>query len=297
VHLVLPGDRPAVGAAIRAAVAEREEEFLLHVADGLFVAGQAQAVLQLMGGRANLPVTAWQPEAMSGHRGRPTLLSNAETWAQVGRLLLVGPAAYAALGTPEEPGTTLLTATGTRAGHLVVEAPYGSRLGRHLPAAAHGRPVLVGGFHGSWATWETVSSARVSHTGLRSLGTPLGAGALISAGAGECPVELSARVVAFLAGQSAGRCGPCRNGLPALAGALGAVADRGAGWTTTARIHELDQLVTGRGACAHPDGTTRLVRSVLSVFADEVREHAAGRCTHRGGGAELRLVTDCEAAS
>jgi NADH:ubiquinone oxidoreductase subunit F (NADH-binding) len=278
VHLVLPGDRSSVGAAIRAAIAERPEDFVVHVADSRFVAGQAQAVLQLMSGRPNLPVTAWQPEAVSGHRGRPTLLSNAETWAQVGRLLLVGPATYAALGTEEEPGTTLLTLTGTHGGHLVVEAPFGSRLRDHLPASAHGRAALVGGFHGSWATWQTLASAKVSHTGLRALGTPLGAGVVISLGDRECPVRLSADVATFLAGQSARRCGPCLNGLPALAEVLRSLASGHSGPYATARIRELDRLVTGRGACAHPDGTARMARSLLAVFPGEVTAHSRGEC-------------------
>lgn len=279
VHLVLPGDRPAVVAAMRAAVAERDEDFVLHTADPRFVAGQAQAVLQLLGGRPNLPVTAWQPEAVSGHRGRPTLLSNAETWAQVGRLLLVGPSAYAALGTPDEPGTTLLTLSGTRAGHVVVEAPYGSYLRDHLTSEAYGQAALVGGFHGSWATWETIASAKVSHPGMRALGAPLGAGAVVSLAYGECPVRLSARIARFLAAQSAGRCGPCRNGLPELARVLSTLADGAAGPDAPARVLELEALVTGRGACAHPDGTARMARSMLHVFLGEVAAHSRGVCS------------------
>lgn len=278
VHLILPGDRPAVGAAIRDALAERPEPFVVHIAEKRFVAGQAQAVLQLMSGRPNLPVTAWQPEAVAGHRGRPTLLSNAETWAQVGRLLLIGPAAYATLGTEEEPGTTLLTLTGTHGRHVVAEAPYGTRLRDHLPDSALGRPALVGGFHGSWATWPTLASARVSLAGLRALGTPLGAGVLISLGERECPVRLSAAIAGFLAGQSARRCGPCRNGLPALADVLQELADGRAGRAGILRVRELDRLVTGRGACAHPDGTARMARSLLAVLPDEVMAHSRGTC-------------------
>ncbi|WP_372736514.1 NADH-ubiquinone oxidoreductase-F iron-sulfur binding region domain-containing protein, partial [Nocardioides sp.] len=285
VHLVLPGDRPAVRGAIRAAIAERSEEFVLHLAQSKFVAGQAQAVIQLMNGRANLPVTAWQPEAISGHRGRPTLLSNAETWAQVGRLLLVGPAAYAALGTPREPGTTLLTFSGTTGRPQVVEAEYGSRLRDHLPAHAHGRPALVGGFHGTWVTWQTLASMPVSHARLRVLGTPLGAGVVIPAGHDECPIELAARIATFLAGQSARRCGPCLNGLPALAEVLRSLADGGPGPAAITRIRELGDLVTGRGACAHPDGTARMARSLLAAFPGEVSAHTRGRCTMFAEGA------------
>jgi NADH:ubiquinone oxidoreductase subunit F (NADH-binding) len=88
-------------------------------------------------------------------------------------------------------------------------------------------------------------------------------------------VRLTGDVVAYLAGQSAGRCGPCFNGLPALADAVAAVVD---GRGDRGRVEQLAALVDRRGACAHPDGTVRLVRSMLATFADEVAEHAIGRC-------------------
>lgn len=260
VHVVLPGDRPAVGAAVRDALDEREDRVTttVHTAERRFVAGQARAVLELMAGRENLPATAWVPEAVSGHRGRPTLLSNAETWAQVGQLVLAGEPAYAAHGTPGEPGTTLLTLSGPVP--EVLEVEYGTPLRDVVPADWQDRPVLVGGFHGSWVPWASLATARVSVDELAARGTPLGAGVLICPTG--CPVEFTSRVVDYLAGQSAGRCGPCRNGLPALASAVRAVAGGGG----RARAEELAALVSGRGACAHPDGTVRLVRSMLATF-------------------------------
>ena len=158
---------------------------------------------------------------------------------------------------------------------MVHELAYGGRVRDLVPPARHGRPVLVGGFHGSWATWHTVASLRLSVPRLRSLGTPLGAGVLLSLGTDDCPVDFTRRVVAYLAGQSAGRCGPCLNGLPALAAAVDAV---GLGRGGTSRVEELARLVVRRGACAHPDGTVRLVRSLLSTFAGEVAAHAEGGC-------------------
>ena len=275
VHLVLPGDRPAVVTAMESALAERADRLRVrtHRAEPRFVAGQARAVLELMAGRPNLPVTAWAPEAVSGHKGRPTLLSNAETWAQIGRLVLAGEHAYAAQGTAREPGTTLLTVSSGGPEPAVIEVPFGTRLREVLPAYFTGRPALVGGFHGAWAPWATLASARVSVDGMRSLGIPLGAGVVVAAP--ECPVTFTGRIIDYLAGQSAGRCGPCFNGLPALAQALQAVTSGRGG---TERVEQLAGLVVRRGACAHPDGTVRLVRSLLAVFPGEVAEHAAGSC-------------------
>jgi NADH:ubiquinone oxidoreductase subunit F (NADH-binding) len=276
-HVVLPAERAFAAGRMRAAVAERSggPPIRLHTAEPRFVAGQSSAVVELISGRPNLPVTSWRPDAVSGLDGRPTLLSNGETWAHVGLLALRGGAHYRRRGTASEPGTALLTVTGTHRLPQVHEVEYGARLRDVLPDAAARAPALLGGFHGSWASWPTVASARVSVTGLRLLGVPLGAGVVHAPGPSVCPLALTTRIVDYLAGQSAGRCGPCLNGLPALAAALHRVVNGQGG---RARLDELAGLVVRRGACAHPDGTVRLVRSVFAALPAEVSAHAAGGC-------------------
>ena len=131
VHVVLPGERAGVAAAVRRAVAERGREdtrtrWRLHRAEARFVAGQARAVVELMSGRPNLPVTSWQPAALHGYRGRPTLLSNAETFAHVAVLAGEHGTSYAATGTAEEPGTRLLTLGGHGERPTVTEVAHGT---------------------------------------------------------------------------------------------------------------------------------------------------------------------------
>jgi NADH:ubiquinone oxidoreductase subunit F (NADH-binding) len=285
VHVAVTVERREIHDAVVRALAERDDpvRVRVHRTTGGFVSGQASAVVELVSGRENVPVTTWAPAAISGVRGRPTLLSNAETWAHVGRLLLLGERATAGLGTPDEPGTTLLTWSESGQGAEVVEVPFGSRLRDVLPPSAWRRPALVGGFHGTWAAWPTLASARVSVPGMRALGLALGAGVVLSSPG--CPVELSSQILRYLAVQSAGRCGPCVNGLPALAAAWDDVLG---GRGDLDRVRQLAGLVAGRGACAHPDGTARLARSCLEVLGDEVARHADGDCgwgdaEHPGG--------------
>ncbi len=268
VHVVVPGERGLVLDALRRAVDERPERirFTLHEAEDRFVAGQARAVLELMAGRPNLPVSAWSPEAHHGHHGRPTLLSNAETWAQVAARLLPGSAAA-------EP-TTLLTWDG-ESRPLVLEVAEGAAWGDVLPSGD--QPLLVGGYHGAWTTRQHLADLPVDRDRMKAQGVPLGAGAVIPLAEGECPVTMTARITAYLASQSAGRCGPCLNGLPALAAA---VADLARGSGGPARVEQVGRLVTGRGACAHPDGTARLVGSLVAAFPDDVTAHARGGCRH-----------------
>lgn len=277
VHLVLPEEHREVRLALEQALSERGLEpgnprWRLHFAAPRFVSGESSAVVELVQGRPGLPVTSWEPTAVSGVRGRPTLLSNAETFAHVAALAL-GGSAYAALGTPEEPGTTLLTIS-SESGVRVLEVPFGTGWEQVLAPADLEVPVLVGGYHGTWAPAGALRGRTVSATGMAEQGLALGAGVVLVLPRGTCPLERTAGVMHYLAQQSAGRCGPCFNGLPALAAAfeerLAGVPDTGVG--------RLMELVAGRGACAHPDGAVRLLDSALNAFPDELLAHTHGHC-------------------
>lgn len=187
----------------------------------------------------------------------------------------MGEDAYLRQGTPVEPGTTLLTFA--RPGRLpeVREVAYGTRLGDAMPDFARGLPALLGGFHGAWATRETLADLPVSVPGMADAGVPLGAGVVHTPSPDACPLALTSRIVDYLADQSAGRCGPCLNGLPALADAVRAVLH---GLGSPERAEQLASLVARRGACAHPDGTVRLVRSLFATWPAEVAAHGRGSC-------------------
>ena len=271
IHLVLPGDKPLVGTRLSTALAERERgdrvEWRTHTADVGFVSGQSRAVIELMSGRANLPVTAWAPEAVSGFRGRPTLLSNAETFAQLSSIWFRGP----------DPATMLITRAGNTPDAKVVEVALGAPWSAVLSQFELDRPVLLGGYHGVWVPAGALRNRRITSEDLMGLGARLGAGVVLPLPSGSCPVHETARIVSYLAGESAQRCGPCRFGLPTLALAV-EDADRGSG--PVERIDELAGVLSGRGACAHPDGTVRLVASLRRWFSDELWLHQRQECNH-----------------
>ncbi len=84
-------------------------------------------------------------------------------------------------------------------------------------------------------------------------------------------------MVTYLAGESAGQCGPCVFGLAAIAGEFERLARTGD--ADLARLRRWIDQVDGRGACAHPDGVARFARSALGVFATEVDRHLDGQCS------------------
>ena len=117
-------------------------------------------------------------------------------------------------------------------------------------------------------------------------------GIVVVLGSEACGLTESARVVHYLAGQSAGQCGPCVYGLPAIADDLARLARGDVDPSLLTRLDRRVGQVDGRGACRHPDGAANLVRSALAVFADDVRAHARGApCAHWNRATLLRFPT------
>jgi NADH:ubiquinone oxidoreductase subunit F (NADH-binding) len=99
---------------------------------------------------------------------------------------------------------------------------------------------------------------------------------LTALGAGECGLRRTADIARYLAHESAGQCGPCAFGLPAIADALDDIAAGAAQPGTSRWVKWWAEQVQGRGACHHPDGAVRMVRSALRVFSEDLTRHETG---------------------
>lgn len=240
-----------------------------------FVSGESGALVNAVNGRAALPPGHRTHASYRGAGNRPTLLSNAETFAQLAVLAMVGPEGYASAGTTAEPGTVLLTVGGSAARPAVVEVPTGVSLGHVLDLCAAGPAdgVLVGGYHGCWVPEEAAYRVPVSRADLAGIGGTLGAGVVLALGRDSCPLGEVARVTAFLAKESSGQCGPCKLGLPGIARSLAALANGSGGVDALDTARRGAAAVRGRGACSHPDGVFRFVLSALDVFTDDLAAH------------------------
>ncbi|CAJ62594.1 Putative oxidoreductase [Frankia alni ACN14a] len=287
----------AAAAAVRQAVAERRAAgwdrcgIEVREAPATFLAGEASAVVAALDGAAARPRAHWRPLADAGLRGRPTLVHNVETLAHLATIARWGAPWFRSVGTADEPGTLLVTVTGAVAGPGVVEVPCGTPLGALVgsrggavePVGA----VRVGGYAGTWLPGAVAAAVPMSREGLASWGATPGPGIVSVLPAHACGLAETARIVAYLAGQNAGQCGPCVSGLPQLARSVAGVAGI-AGRDTApdgenptqaaSRALRLAALVAGRGACHHPDGVARLVHSALRTFAADIRAHAQGHC-------------------
>jgi NADH:ubiquinone oxidoreductase subunit F (NADH-binding) len=277
---------PALLQRLHFALAERAAAGLDHIAVGLvtapprFLAGEESALVSRVEGGAALPRVTPPRVFERGVDGAPTLVQNVETLAHIALIARYGAGWFRAAGTEQEPGSMLTTLRPADGSGGVEEVAIGTpiadllRLERH-PAQA----VLVGGYHGAWLPAEQASALTLSNAGLHPFGAAVGAGVLAALPADRCGIVESARVVQYLALESAGQCGPCLNGLPRIAATFSKLADHRSTPAARDDLHRWSRLVERRGACHHPDGTVRFLRSALTVFADEVALHEAGRCS------------------
>lgn len=280
-HLVTTDGR--VG-SVHTAIAERDDArgIRVHTTSDSFVSGEASAVAHLIEKGKAIPRDHVVRLTVRGIRGVPTLIHNVETLAQVSLILRFGSRWFSALGSPDDPGTRLVTISGDVPSPGVVEVPGGTPLNHVLALAGADsttvRAVLVGGYHGGWVP-DTDLHTPLSRAALEPFGASPGAGVLMVLGRGRCGLSAGSLIADYLATQSARQCGPCVNGLPAMASVLSRLAAARHEPGLDQEVRRLADLVTGRGSCHHPDGTARLVLSTLTAFAADVAAHQQGYCS------------------
>jgi NADH:ubiquinone oxidoreductase subunit F (NADH-binding) len=242
-----------------------------------FLAGQESALVNRLAGGPAVPTFVPPRVTERGLDGAPTLVQNVETLAHLALIARYGPRWFRAAGTEREPGSMLATVH-TKDGTHVTEAEIGAPL-RTLISPEGAQAVLLGGYHGTWLPADAISTLTLDNEALKTHGAAVGAGVIAALPADRCGVAEAARVARYLAAESAGQCGPCLNGLPRMAAGLAELAGAGHRKQVRADLERWAGLVTGRGACNHPDGTARFVRSALTAFAPETARHARGHCS------------------
>jgi NADH:ubiquinone oxidoreductase subunit F (NADH-binding) len=280
---------PQANAVVAAALAERgagsrrePRVTLLESAPG-YVAGEETAVIAHLEGRAPRPRVTPPRPAQEGYRKRPTLVQNVETLAHIGLIARHGAAWFRECGTPDRPGTTLVTISGAVRAPGVYEVAAGMPLDE-LSRLAGGatepaRALLVGGYFGAWVD-DDGAGLTLDDADLRHHGAAVGAGVVVVLGASACPVAETARLTGYMASESAGQCGPCVHGLGSLAGVLDRFATARTVPGDGERLVRWTEMVRGRGACAHPDGVARMLASATRLFRAELEEHARrGACS------------------
>jgi NADH:ubiquinone oxidoreductase subunit F (NADH-binding) len=276
--------REDVGKRLRQALAERvavgSDRVPVELAESpaRFLSGQETALINHLGGGPAIPTFMPPRVTERGLGGAPTLVQNVETLAHLALIARYGPHWFRQVGTKTEPGSMLCTIRRADGSPRIAEVPMGIPLRDLLGPVSHDGAVLIGGYHGTWAPGEEAVRLTLDNHSLGAVGARVGAGVLIALPGDRCGLAETSRTVRYLALESAGQCGPCLNGLPRIAAALAELAGPRPRRQARADVERWCGLVTGRGACHHPDGTARFVRSALITFAAELDRHARGRC-------------------
>jgi NADH:ubiquinone oxidoreductase subunit F (NADH-binding) len=287
---------PAALRALERAVAERAGErptvTLARVPD-VFLAGEETALIHhLDGGELKPTLTPPRPAQRGLHR-RPTAVQNVETLAHIALIARHGPDWFRSIGVPDDPGSALLTLSGAVRRPGVFEVATDVALPELIDAAGGVtepiRAVLVGGYFGAWVDGRALDDPRR----LPDLGARRAAGVMALLPRSACGPAESAAVLDYLAAQSAGQCGPCSHGLPAIARMVGAIVDGRAPADAMSHLHRWLAVVPGRSACRLPDGAVAFAASALSVFAEEFADHHRhGPCERCATSAVLPLPPD-----
>jgi NADH:ubiquinone oxidoreductase subunit F (NADH-binding) len=252
----------------------------VRIVDPTYIAGEETAAVRALNGGPVKPTDKPPRPFEVGVDGRPTLVSNVETLANLAYIQQHGSMAFRDQGTPGSPGTLLVTITGADRPPGLYEVPHGLPITKLL--ALHGvstdrvRGALMGGYFAGLLN-RNVLDASVDHETFRGLGCGLGCGA-ISVITDDCPVAVAASVLAYFDRENAGQCGACFNGTAAMAAVAGALRDGVATEEDLARLRRWSVVLRGRGACATLDAATNIAASLLDQFPQPVQRHLDNAC-------------------
>ncbi|MEU6559606.1 NADH-ubiquinone oxidoreductase-F iron-sulfur binding region domain-containing protein [Nocardia nova] len=248
-----------------------------------YVSSEESALTSLAHGGPARPVMRFAPITAGSrdHRGRrlpPTLVLNAETVWRTSQIVEQGPAWFRSFGTADEPGPRLVTLVDGVAQPGVHSAEAGVSL-REILELGGGpttsvRAAWLSGLSGGFVPGRDLERTRWSRAGLRPYGIGPGAGTVHILGEDADPWPRVLRALIYATGESAGQCGPCRFGLPALLADLTSVLREASPAANSERLTRRLASITGRGACRYPDGVAAFVASALRAFPPHREENA-----------------------
>lgn len=257
---------------------------------GAFVCGEETALLESIEGKRGQPRLKPPFPANEGLYGKPTLINNVETYANVTKIILNGAEWYSSIGTEKSKGTKVFALGGNVNNTGLVEVPMGVTLreivydiGGGIPNGRKFKAAQTGGPSGGCITEENLDTP-IDYESLQAIGSMMGSGGLIVMDDSKCMVNLAKFYLGFTVDESCGKCTPCRIGTKRLLELLTKITEGKGEEGDIEKLETLCRNIQKASICGLGQTAPNPVLSTLKYFREEYEEHIkekkcrAGEC-------------------
>ena len=251
----------------------------LRLGAGAFVCGEETALMHSIEGNRGEPKPRPPFPAQKGLFGKPTILNNVETYANIPQIILNGPEWFASMGTEKSKGTKVFALGGKIHNTGLVEIPMGTTLrevieeiGGGIPNGKKFKAAQTGGPSGGCIPYEHFDIP-IDYDNLVAIGSMMGSGGLIVMDEDDCMVDIAKFFLEFTVEESCGKCTPCRVGTKRLLEMLTKITKGQATMEDLDKLEELCYYIKEHSACALGQTAPNPVLSTLRYFRDEYEAH------------------------
>ena len=251
----------------------------IRLGAGAFVCGEETALIQSIEGERGMPRPKPPFPAHSGVWGKPTIINNVETYANVAQIIINGAKWFKSIGTESSSGTKVFALGGKITNTGLVEVPMGTTLreviyeiGGGCPNRKQFKAVQTGGPSGGCLTEKQLDTP-IGFDELIKLGSMMGSGGMIVLDEDNCMVDVARFYMDFIVDESCGKCSPCRIGTKRMLEILEDICD---GKGTMESLEELETLahtIKDTALCGLGQSAPNPVLSTISQFRDEYIAH------------------------
>ena len=251
----------------------------IRLGAGAFVCGEETALMTSIEGHRGEPRPRPPFPAVKGLFGKPTILNNVETWANVNPIIVNGAAWFAKIGTPTSTGTKVFALGGKITNVGLVEVPMGTTLreiveeiGGGIPNGKNFKAAQTGGPSGGCIPAECIDTP-IDYDSLLAIGSMMGSGGMIILDEDTCMVDISKFYLEFTADESCGKCTPCRIGTKRLLQLLTKITEGKGEPEDLVKIEELASHMKQSSLCALGQSAPNPILSTLRYFRQEYVDH------------------------
>ena len=252
----------------------------IRLGAGAFVCGEETALLESIEGKRGQPRVKPPYPAQSGLWGKPTLINNVETYANIAQIILNGAKWYSSIGTETSKGTKVFALGGNVNNIGLVEVPMGTTLreiiydiGGGIPNGREFKAAQTGGPSGGCIPKEHLDTP-IDYESLKQIGSMMGSGGLIVMDDTKCMVALAKFYLDFTVSESCGKCTPCRIGTKRMLEILERLCNGEGEELDLYRLEKLAANIQKSSVCGLGQTAPNPVVSTMKYFREEFREHA-----------------------